>query len=112
MMSNETEKTSVELTTATSRVIVLLKNYPFARNSDNALCEHYYREYEALEVPLTKVKTPLSTIIRVRRKIQRENPSLAPTDEKVKRIREQKSKDFRQIFGDDLTNERRCKEDD
>jgi len=108
MISDEIEKTYVELTTATSRVTMLLKKYPVSRNSDNALCEYYYKEFEGLEVSLTKVKTPLSTVIRVRREIQRKNSSLAPTDEKVKRMREQKSKNFRHILGNDLTNERRC----
>jgi hypothetical protein len=101
MISDEFEKTRIELATAKSRASYLLSKYPLARNSDNLLCEVYYREFEEIEIPLSKVKTPVITIVRVRRDIQRNNPLLAPTDAKVKEKREQKSKKFKKIFGEE-----------
>jgi len=84
---------------------ILLEN-PIARNDDKYLAVKVYDAYGidvyrqlAYEILFNKIT--FDKITRVRRKVQRENPNLAPTDEKVKAKRDAHRKEIEDyVLGD------------
>lgn len=93
---NEIEE---EFRTAKSRLVPILEATPSTRNCDKFLGEIYYRHYEDIEVQLTQVQTPMSTINRVRAEIQAERIDLAPTDPKVRKNRESRRLKIKKHYG-------------
>jgi hypothetical protein len=84
---------SNELKTVTEKVRSLLINNSATRDSDKVLLEEYYNFFEEKCILMSKVTTSPDTIMRLRKKIQRENPMLRAT-EKVQEYRKEREMIF------------------
>lgn len=84
-----------ELKTVTEKVRSLLINNSATRNSDKVLLEEYYNFFEEKCILMSKVTASPDTIMRIRKKIQRENPMLRAT-EKVQEYRKERELMFHQ----------------
>ena len=104
----EVEPTRKEIETAKENVLRILREYPTTRNDDKILILQYWREVDQIKdntgevipfVPYSEIKraTPIETITRVRRLIQKSG-KYPPTDPKVLKIRMKRSKAMRKIM--------------
>ena len=97
----------IKLKNVETMVRYILAHYPEARSNDKLLMLHYWELVDRIKIPrefwkafLRRATTP-ETITRARRRIQQQQEYL-PREE-VRRIRQARSKKFREIFSGQKT---------
>ena len=97
----------LNLKNAETMVRYIMAHFPETRSNDKLLMLHYWELADRIRIPRTfwrdfmKKATPPETITRVRRRIQQEG-DYQPREE-VRRIRQVRSKKFREIFSGQKT---------
>ena len=97
----------LKLKNVETMVRYIMAHFPETRSNDKLLMLRYWELADGIRIPRTfwrdfmKKATPPETITRVRRRIQQEG-DYQPREE-VKRIRQARSKKFREIFSGQKT---------
>lgn len=86
--------------TINTRATAILERFPESRSSDAVLVQLYAREFEKLDLPIVLLSVSIASIIRERRRIQKNRPELKATDD-VQAFRESFAKSYQDYYRDD-----------
>jgi hypothetical protein len=88
---------SEQRATINTRVTSLLERFPEARSSDRMLFQIFAKEFDKLDLPICQMSVSLVSIVRERRRIQKNRPDLRAT-EKVQEFREKFAKSYQDYY--------------
>ena len=86
----------ININALSEKVFSILNESESSRSSDKILLREYYKTYNNLEIPFESLDHP-GSLIRVRRHLQKNNPSLRPSL-KIQAERESREDRFKMIF--------------
>lgn len=84
--------------TIRKKVTFILENYLVTRSNDALFLQLYAREFENIELPFPQMSNSIASIIRERRRIQKERPELRAT-EAVQEMRDRNSAEYIGFYG-------------